>query len=59
MTAIRKERDQLRVILAAQKTGLTLVNPDLTIAWANDETQEALPRAGARGDGLPCLLRGP
>jgi PAS domain S-box-containing protein len=43
MTAIRKERDQLRVILAAQKTGLTLVNPDLTIAWANDETRRLFP----------------
>jgi PAS domain S-box-containing protein len=41
--AIRKERDQFRVILAAQKTGLSLVNPDLTLSWTNDETRRLFP----------------
>jgi len=43
MLAIRKERDQFRVILSAQKTGLALINPDLTIAWANEETWRLFP----------------
>jgi len=43
MLAIRKERDQLRVILSAQKTGLALINPDLTIAWANEEMRRLFP----------------
>jgi len=41
--AIREERDRYRVILAAQRMGLTLVNPDLTIAWANEETRRLFP----------------
>ena len=43
LLAIRKERDQFRVILSAQKTGLALINPDLTIAWANEETRRLFP----------------
>ncbi|HUK38239.1 MAG TPA: PAS domain S-box protein [Methanomicrobiales archaeon] len=41
--AVRKERDRLRVILSAQKVGMTLVNRDLTIAWANDEARNLFP----------------
>jgi PAS domain S-box-containing protein len=50
--AIRKERDQFRVILAAQKTGLALVNPDLTIAWANEEARRIFP--GREPVGMVC-----
>ncbi|MDD1662067.1 MAG: PAS domain S-box protein, partial [Methanomicrobiales archaeon] len=52
MQAIQKERDQFRVILAAQKTGLALVNPDLTIAWANDEARRLFP--GREPVGMVC-----
>ncbi|HUK38028.1 MAG TPA: PAS domain S-box protein [Methanomicrobiales archaeon] len=41
--AIRRERDQFRVILTAQRTGLALINPDLSIAWANEETRNLFP----------------
>jgi PAS domain S-box-containing protein len=49
---IRKERDQLRIILSAQRTGLALINPDLTIAWANGEARRLFP--GREPIGLPC-----
>jgi len=51
-TSIRKERDQLRVILSAQKTGLALINPDLTIAWANPEARRLFP--GREPVGMFC-----
>lgn len=54
LLAIRKERDQLRVILSAQRTGLALVNPDLTIAWANEETRRLFP--GREPVGSVCHL---
>jgi len=52
LLAIRKERDQLRVILSAQKTGLALINPDLTIAWANEEARRLFP--GREPVGIFC-----
>ena len=57
--AIRKERDQFRVILAAQKTGLALVNPDLTISWTNEETRRLFPGREPVGKYMPRVLRGP
>ncbi|MDD1664744.1 MAG: PAS domain S-box protein [Methanomicrobiales archaeon] len=54
MLAIRKERDQFRVILLAQKTGLALVNPDLTLSWANEETRRLFP--GREPVGTLCHL---
>jgi PAS domain S-box-containing protein len=54
LLAIRKERDQFRVILSAQKTGLALINPDLTIAWANEETRRLFP--GREPVGTLCHL---
>jgi PAS domain S-box-containing protein len=52
LLAIRKERDQFRVILSAQKTGLALINQDLTIAWANEETRRLFP--GREPVGVVC-----
>ncbi|HMK16287.1 MAG TPA: PAS domain S-box protein, partial [Methanomicrobiales archaeon] len=52
LLAVRKERDRFRVILSAQKTGLALVNPDLTIAWANEEARRLFP--GREPVGIPC-----
>ncbi|MDD1659301.1 MAG: PAS domain S-box protein [Methanomicrobiales archaeon] len=54
MLAIRKERDQFKVILSAQKTGLALINPDLTLAWANEETRRLFP--GREPAGTLCHL---
>jgi PAS domain S-box-containing protein len=50
--AVRKERDRFRVILSAQRTGLALINPDLTIAWANEESRRLFP--GREPVGMPC-----
>jgi PAS domain S-box-containing protein len=50
--AVRKERDRFRAILSAQKTGLALVNPDLTVAWVNEETRRMFP--GREPVGIPC-----
>jgi PAS domain S-box-containing protein len=50
--AVRKERDRFRVILSAQRTGLALINPDLTIAWVNDEARRLFP--GREPVGIPC-----
>ena len=64
MLAIRKERDQFRVILSAQKTGLALINKDLTIAWANEEARRlfhgrepvgAVCHVFYEGIGHPCV----
>jgi PAS domain S-box-containing protein len=52
LLAVRRERDRFRVILSAHKTGLTLVNPDLTIAWANEEARRLFP--GREPVGMPC-----
>ena len=50
--ALRKERDQLRAILSAQRTGLALINRDLTVAWVNEEARRLFP--GRDPVGMPC-----
>ena len=50
--AVRKERDRFRAILSAQETGLALVNPDLTLVWANEEARRMFP--GREPVGIPC-----
>ncbi|MDD1661704.1 MAG: PAS domain S-box protein [Methanomicrobiales archaeon] len=54
MLAVRKERDQFRIILSAQRTGLALINPDLSLAWANEETRRLFP--GREPAGTLCHL---
>ncbi len=50
--AVRTERDQLRVILSAQRTGLALIGRDLAISWANEEARRLFP--GREPVGSPC-----
>ena len=40
--ALINEKNRTETILAALDTGLALINPDMTIAWVNPRTQEAL-----------------
>jgi PAS domain S-box-containing protein len=40
--ALIDERNRMDTILSALNTGLALINPDLTIAWLNQKTIEAL-----------------
>jgi PAS domain S-box-containing protein len=49
---VKRERDQLRVILSAQRTGLALIDPDLIIAWANEEARRLFP--GREPVGMHC-----
>jgi transcriptional regulator with GAF, ATPase, and Fis domain len=37
------ERKRMDVILSALNTGLALINPDLTVAWVNAQTEKILP----------------
>ena len=37
------ERERMDVILSALNTGLALINPDMTVAWVNAETEKILP----------------
>ncbi len=41
--ALEKERKRMEVILSALDTGLSLINPDMTIAWVNPKTREMFP----------------
>lgn len=41
--ALETERKRMEVILAALKTGLSLINPDMTIAWVNGKIREMFP----------------
>jgi PAS domain S-box-containing protein len=41
--AILEERERLGNILAALETGLSLINPDMTIAWVNRKIHEMFP----------------
>jgi PAS domain S-box-containing protein len=36
-------KERMEIILSALKTGLALINPDMTVAWVNAETQKILP----------------
>ncbi|MFC1829318.1 sigma 54-interacting transcriptional regulator [Thermodesulfobacteriota bacterium] len=40
---LNEERERMAVILSMLNTGLALINPDLTIAWVNAETEKILP----------------
>ncbi len=40
---VEGERKRMDVILSALNTGLALINPDLTIAWVNPQTEKILP----------------
>lgn len=46
------ERERLNNILSSLKTGLALINPDMTVAWVNDLILEMLP--GRDPVGLHC-----
>ncbi|HVN65654.1 MAG TPA: PAS domain S-box protein [Methanomicrobiales archaeon] len=52
LLAVKKERDRFRAILSAQRTGLALVNPDLTVAWADEEARRMVP--GREPVGITC-----
>lgn len=41
--ALDDRQEQMEVVLSALNTGLALINPDLTIAWVNAETEKILP----------------
>ena len=41
--ALRVERDRLETLLSALDTGLSLINPDKTIAWVNAKTRRMFP----------------
>ncbi len=40
---LRDERERTEIILSALNTGLALINPDMTVAWVNAETEKILP----------------
>ncbi|MCX6899746.1 MAG: PAS domain S-box protein [Verrucomicrobia bacterium] len=40
---LEKERKRMEVILSALDTGLSLINPDMTIAWVNQKVREMFP----------------
>jgi two-component system, cell cycle sensor histidine kinase and response regulator CckA len=48
-SAILEERERLDAILSAQNTGLSIVNPDMTIAWVNRKILEMFPDSDAVG----------
>lgn len=41
--ALETERERMEVILSALNTGLSLINPDMTIAWVNHKIREMFP----------------
>ncbi len=45
--AILQERERLDNILSALETGLTLINPDMTIAWTNRKIAQMFPHPQA------------
>jgi PAS domain S-box-containing protein len=38
-----KERKRMEILLSALNTGLSLINPDMTIAWVNQKIREMFP----------------
>jgi PAS domain-containing protein len=51
---LEKERKRMDVILSALNTGLSLINPDMTIAWVNQKNREMFP--GREPVGQVCHL---
>jgi PAS domain S-box-containing protein len=41
--AVTEERERLETVLSALNTGLSLINPDMTIAWVNRKIREMFP----------------
>ena len=41
--ALRREKDRVGAILSALDTGQSLVDPDMTIVWVNQEARDILP----------------
>ena len=40
---VEDERARMEVILSVLNTGLALINPDMTVAWVNAQTEKILP----------------
>jgi PAS domain S-box len=40
---LETERKRMEIILSSLNTGLSLINPDMTIAWVNKKTREMFP----------------
>lgn len=43
------EKEQLELIISALNTGLALINPDMTLVWANDIIRKLFPDANLYG----------
>ena len=43
------EKEQLELIISALNTGLALINPDMTLVWANDIIKKLFPDANLYG----------
>jgi len=43
------EKEQLELIISALNTGLALINPDMTLVWANDIIRKLFPDANLSG----------
>ena len=43
------EKEQLELIISALNTGLALINPDMTLVWANDIIRKLFPDANIYG----------
>jgi PAS domain-containing protein len=52
--ALETERKRMEVLLSALNTGLSLINPDMTIAWVNRKIREMFP--GREPVGQVCHL---
>ena len=47
------EKEQLELVISALNTGLALINPDMTLVWANEIIKKLFP--GANLDGMKCF----
>jgi formate hydrogenlyase transcriptional activator len=43
------EQDQLQLVISALNTGLALIDPDMTLVWANDVIKKLFPKANIYG----------
>jgi hypothetical protein len=43
------EKERLELIISALNTGLALINPDMTLVWANDIIRKLFPDANLYG----------
>lgn len=50
----QQEMERMETILSAQNTGLSLINPDMSIAWVNEKTREMFP--GSEPVGQLCYV---